>query len=555
MKDKRAYRKNFLLVTAFVILISTFVIVILLLSYKLTRRYIENEFQSRKVNVLEQTIKPYNDFFQNKIAEITNYGGLLNINSAAVYTDSVFKNYPFVNKVVFYKLNVSNSRKRFTLRTNHLSIFIKSVYNFSPNKNNQTGLNIKLLNKNKINTADFNQMALQLSDYIENVDTAKISSPNIDLRKVFYNTQPSKISYLNIPTRQELKIYKELLKSSKTISPSYQQNMLTFYLDPLALIIKNTNPGLYQSITIRPLVYDPLDNEPENITTTQIAFPGAFSDYKLYFRTNKSFLTHEVVKSFLPIAFGVLVVYFFLLVIALLIYRNLNINLKLFKLQYDFINNFTHEFKTPVSVIKIAGSNLQSKNELSERQRMHYGKILNEEADKLNDLMNKLLSFTQLENKAIHIKSEQINLDQFTKSQIESFKIKYPSFNISYTIENIDTFFTDPVLLGSIYQNLMENAYKYSPPDRKKLTIKIERLKKEVIFRFKDQGIGINQAELNNVFKKFYRIQNQYNQTGSVGLGLAFCKELVNFMHGEISVKSSIGKGSTFVVTLPYEHQ
>jgi len=334
---------------------------------------------------------------------------------------------------------------------------------------------------------------------------------------------------------------------------TYQQDMLTFFLDPTALKIRNTNPGLYQSITIRPLVYDQLDNDQQN-KTTEIAFPGAFSDYKLYFKTNKRFLTHEIIRLFLPIAFGVMLIYFFLLIIALLIYRNLNVNLKLFKLQYDFINNFTHEFKTPVSVIKIAGSNLQSKNELSERQRIHYGKILNEEADKLNELMNKLLSFTQLENKSIQIKSEPIDLDQFTKSQIESFRIKYPAFQISFADAGINTFFTDPILLGSVYQNLMDNAYKYSPPDRKELTIKIEKVKKEVTFKFKDRGIGIDQVELGNIFKKFYRIQNQYNQNGSVGLGLAFCKELVNFMHGEISVKSSKGKGSEFIITLPYEH-
>lgn len=553
MKDKSAYRKNFLLVTTFVILISAFVVVILLISYKLTRRYIENEFISQKVDVLEKTIEPYNDFFQNKIAEITNYNGFLNVNSATKYTGSVFSKYPFVKKITFYDLDISNNLKRFTFRTNHLSIFIKSVYKFLPDKNSTTKALVKELKKEKINNADFNQMALQLSEYIDEVDTAKISSPDMDLRKVFYNIEPSKITYLNIPPRQELKIYKELLHTAKPVIP-YNQDMLTFYLDPFALKIRNTNPGLYQTITIRPLVFDQLDNEQANVTT-EIAFPGAFSDYKLYFRTNKSFLTHEVIKRFLPIAFGVMMVYFFLLIIALLIYRNLNVNLKLFKLQYDFINNFTHEFKTPVSVIKIAGSNLQSKNELSERQRIHYGKILNEEADKLNDLMNKLLSFTQLENKSIQVKSEQIDLDRFTKSQIESFQIKYPTFNICYEDSGIDAFFTDPVLLGSIYQNLMENAYKYSPPDKKELAIKIEKHKKEVIFKFKDQGIGIDQAELNNIFKKFYRIQNQYNQNGSVGLGLAFCKELVNFMHGEITVKSSKGNGSEFVVTLPYEHQ
>ncbi|MGI4749566.1 MAG: sensor histidine kinase [Janthinobacterium lividum] len=553
MKEKRVYRKNFLLVATFIVLISALVVVILLLAYKFTRKNINDEFASKKADVLEQTIRPYNDFFQNKLPEITLYNGFLNSNSAADYTKTVFNKYPFVKKVIFYDLEISNSPKHYTFRSNHLSIFIKSAYIFSLKKIKPVLLQVKTLKNDRSADAGFGQIAIQLSNYVEDVDTAKISSPDIDFRKVFYSVNPNKISYLNIPGRQELKIYKELLSVAKPIS-TYQKDMFTFYLNPYALKIRNTNPGLYQSISIHPLVYDPLNNEQGRVTT-EIAFPGAFSDYKLYFRTNKSFLKQEVIKQFLPIAFGVMIIYFFLLIIALLIYRNLNVNMKLFRLQYDFINNFTHEFKTPVSVIKIAGSNLQSKNELSERQRMHYGKILNEEADKLNDLMNKLLSFTQLENKSIQIKSQQIDLDTFTQSQIESFRIKYPAFSITFSETNINTFFTDPVLLGSVYQNLMENAYKYSPADRKELAIKIEKHKKEVIFKFKDQGIGIAQAELNNIFKKFYRIQNQYNQNGSVGLGLAFCKELVNFMHGEISVKSSIGKGSEFVVTLPYEHQ
>ena len=553
MKEKKVYRKNFLLVATFIVLISALVVVILLLAYQFTRKNISDEFASKKADVLEQTIRPYNDFFQNKLPEITLYNGFLSVKSAANYSKTVFNKYPFVKNVVFYDLEIGNNSKHYNFRSNHLSIFIKSVYNFSLKKTKPVSIQVKTLKNNESTDAGFGLISRQLSNYVEDVDTAKISSPDIDFRKVFYSVNPNKISYLNIPGRQELKIYKELLSASKPAS-TYQKDMFTFFLDPYALKIRNTSPGLYQSISIHPLVYDPLDNEQGRVTT-EIAFPGAFSDYKLYFRTNKSFLKNEIIKQFLPIAFGVVMIYFFLLIIALLIYRNLNVNLKMFQLQYDFINNFTHEFKTPVSVIKIAGSNLQSKNELSERQRMHYGKILNEEADKLNNLMTKLLSFTQLENKAIQIKSQQIDLDVFTKSQIESFKIKYPAFNISFSETDINAFFTDPILLSSVYQNLIENAYKYSPADRKELAIKIEKHKKEVTFKFKDQGIGIDPSELSNIFKKFYRIQNKYNQNGSVGLGLAFCKELVNFMHGEISVKSSIGKGSEFVVVLPYENQ
>src|SRR5690606_22651110 len=136
--------------------------------------------------------------------------------------------------------------------------------------------------------------------------------------------------------------------------------------------------------------------------------------------------------------------------------------LKLFKLQYDFINNFTHEFKTPVSVIKIAGNNIKSAKILSEREKNHYGKILDEGADNLNDLMNKQLSFTQIETKAIKIKHEEINLEIFSRNIIDSFQLKYPDYVIELAIANVKTFQSDPVLLGSLYQNIIDNAYKYA---------------------------------------------------------------------------------------------
>jgi two-component system phosphate regulon sensor histidine kinase PhoR len=105
-----------------------------------------------------------------------------------------------------------------------------------------------------------------------------------------------------------------------------------------------------------------------------------------------------------------------------------------------------------------------------------------------------------------------------------------------------------------VFQNLMENAYKYSHPQKKELAITITRDKRNVIFSFMDKGIGIPKGELTNVFNKFYRIENKYNQNGSVGLGLAFCKELVNFMNGEITINSQVDQGSEFIVTLPYDN-
>lgn len=256
---------------------------------------------------------------------------------------------------------------------------------------------------------------------------------------------------------------------------------------------------------------------------------------------------------FTPIAIGILAVYLIMLFIAILIYRNLNINAKLFKLQYDFVNNLTHEFKTPVSVIKIAANNIKNQVVLKDSDKELYGRILDEEADKLNDLLNKLLSLTQLENRSLIIKKEKIDLYEFCRDLVDAYKIKHPNFEIDYSVQNILYYNGDRVLLFSLFQNMIDNAYKYSLEDKKVLQIKIRRVKDQLSIFFIDQGIGIPKNEIDNVFNKFYRIENQFNQQGSVGIGLAFCKEVVKFMNGDISVKSELGKGSEFRIILPIE--
>jgi len=543
---KNAYRKSFLLIIIFLVLISVTFVVALFVSYNLTAKYVENEFGSKKIEVLEQTIKPYNDFFQNKIPEITSYQGFLDSASAAKYATSVFHDYAFVRSIVFYDVLIG-SKAPITIRRNNLNISVRSIYQYWYKKGKVFGA--KRISPS--DESDFKEMAVKLSNYIAFSDTGRVSNQD-ELFKTFWDVKPNKISYTNILRREDIKIYREL-QQRNTVSASYKQNMMTFHLDPYRLKIKNTRHELYQSVSIQPVVYDPVDSEGDKLIT-EVSFPGSFSDYKLFFSSERGYLANEINRRFMPIGAVVLLISLFLVLIGWLIYRNLNVNIKLFKLQYDFINNFTHEFKTPVSVIKIAGSNLRGDGELTERQRKHYGKILDEEADKLNDLMNKLLSFTQLENKSITLKKEEIVVDDFVSRYTETFKIKYPDFKLNCKISSVHTFYTDPVLLGSVFQNLIENAYKYSHPQKKELNINITHKKGDIVFSFVDRGIGIPKEELNNIFKKFYRIENQYNQNGSVGLGLAFCKELVNFMDGDIVVHSKVNEGSEFIVTLPYEN-
>lgn len=542
-KEKgNGYRKNFSLIFTFIVLISGLFVLSLFLAYNFSKKFVENEFASEKVKVLERTVKPYNDFFQNKLSEISYYNGYLDSLAAAKFIDTIFRKYSFVNTVTFYDAEVKSMPVKDGIMRDKFNFGPKVTYQY------QRGA-VKKSTIISFRGEDFNELALKLATFIETLDTAHIPTQD-ELFAEFSNVRSNKITYLNIPQPADLKVYKTMLKPGNEQNLVFQQDMLTFQLDPYKIIIYNTHPLLYQNIQIKPITYDPI-NGSADILRTEITLPGPFSDYKLYFTSARSFLTTSILQNFLPISLVLLSVYCVLMLVAFLIFRNLNINHKMYKLQYDFVNNLTHEFKTPVSVIKIAGNNIRSSTKLSLNEQQLYGKILDEEADKLNGLMNKLLSFTQIENRFIELNNEEINIADFIESTIDAHKLKHPDFQFTSEISGFETFMSDPVLLGSLFDNLAENAYKYSSRDNKVLHIRAGLVKGKIVFRFIDHGIGIPSSEINNIFKKFYRVQNQYNQNGSVGLGLAFCKELVNFMNGEISVKSRVGKGTEFKIVLP----
>ncbi|MBC7418145.1 MAG: HAMP domain-containing histidine kinase [Pedobacter sp.] len=509
-EKKSGYRRNFSLIITFIVMMALLFALSLLLAYRFSNKFIENEFVSEKVNVLEQSINTYNIFFQKKLPEVSYYNGYLDSTTASNFADTLLMEYPFVSKVIFYDSEVRNTPVSDGLNTGKFSFGPKKIYQFGTLVPADS---VELFSKenthNFIVGDDFNSLALKLATYIESLDTSKTPTQD-QLFSNFSNVRSNKITYLNIPRLEDLKMYKRMIRKEMPSQPVYQQDMLSFHLDPYKIKIINSRPKLYEHIRIEPLTYDPLETGMSYVTT-EITLPGPFSDYKLYFLSSQSFIDKEVLNYFLPLALGILSFFSIVVLVAYLIFRNLNINQKMFKLQYDFMNNLTHEFKTPVSVIKIAGNNIKSASSLTEKEQKMYGKILDEEADKLNGLMNKLLAFTQIENKAIELNQDLVNVVDFIESTIDSHRLKHPDFDFTYEVNGFASFITDPVLLGSLFDNLAENAYKYSPPERKKLHISAKLIKGKVVLRFTDQGIGIPASEINIIFKKFFRIQNQYN--------------------------------------------
>ncbi len=554
-KNKDSYQKNYKLIISFLALSSVSLLVGLILSFNFAKKSVESEFMSLKIDVLENTLESYNQFVQIKIPHISHYRGYLDSLSASKYITNMLNQYPFVNQIMFYDSEISNHPLRDGFQYLGLSIGIRTLYRFKRHISKDSIIvfkNDKQGNFTLSKNDDFNKLCFKFGSLLEQADISKPLSDDA-IYKTFYHTSSNKISYMNIPNEQNLVAFKNLLLKEQVKSPLYEADILSFELNPFELKIKNTHPELYQFIHIRKSTYHKTNDE-NNLLHTSINMYGPFADYKLYFASEKNFIDKEVNNRFLPIALSVIFIYVILSIITYLLYRNLTINHKLFKLQYDFINNFTHEFKTPVAVIKIAGNNIKNAQNLSLEEKNHYGKILDEEADKLNDLMNKLLSFTQLESKSIQINYESIHLQKFIQDIIDGYQIKYPDYIIEFNNSFFENFSSDPILLSSIFSNLIENSYKYSYTNRKHLTITISKNKSNLHISFEDKGIGISKEHLPHVFKKFYRIQNKYNQQGSVGLGLAFCKEIVNFMNGTINVTSKLGKGSRFQIILPHTH-
>jgi len=265
---------------------------------------------------------------------------------------------------------------------------------------------------------------------------------------------------------------------------------------------------------------------------------------KVQYVVLKSMLT-PLLLSLLLILFTV---YCFNYIIQLVIHQN-----KLAELKDDFINNMTHELKTPIATITVAIEGLQKFNALNDAEKtQRYLQISKGELSKLNNLVSKVLNIAAFENKDIDLIKESINVDELINSIIVSEQLKADK-RVNFTYNNIDkitTIYADKLHLGNVLNNIIDNAIKYSnePVD---ILISCFKQNKSLIFSVKDNGIGIPADHINQIFYKFHRVPtgNVHNVKGT-GLGLSYSKYIIEAHGGTIGVKSEINTGSEFIVSI-----
>jgi signal transduction histidine kinase len=226
---------------------------------------------------------------------------------------------------------------------------------------------------------------------------------------------------------------------------------------------------------------------------------------------------------------------------------------KLAELKDDFINNMTHELKTPIATLTVAVEGLQKFNALNDPEKtQRYLQTSRNELSRLNDLVTKVLNISAFEHEKIDLVKENIEIDELVKDVIASEKLKTDKqVTIDYRNKGLALITADKLHFRNVLVNLLDNAIKYSG-DHPQITIACFKSGNEAMFIVKDNGAGIPKAQQALIFDKFHRIPagNIHNVKGT-GLGLSYVKYIVEAHGGTVTVKSEINAGSEFMISIP----
>jgi len=316
-------------------------------------------------------------------------------------------------------------------------------------------------------------------------------------------------------------------------------------------VFTNCQLGVYNADSAK-YVYTGLLTSAVSKDATKASLPvqaRAYDYIALYFPNREQYILSQM--NFWIISSAVLLIVLVLFSASLYyFYREKFLN----ETQKDFIHNFTHEFKTPVSIISLAADVLKDKSVTEKPGKLAtYARIVEYQSRYLHSQIEKLLQFAYTESRQLHLKKESVNIHELISEALTNLAplIIEKNAALDYSLDA-----ANPVVMADrgymliVITNLLDNALKYSKQPHILLATKDGN--QCLQFSIKDDGIGVDQKELKKLFRKFYRVPSGdvYAAKG-FGLGLSFVKTILDAHNGKIKIESSLGKGSTFTVELP----
>jgi two-component system phosphate regulon sensor histidine kinase PhoR len=227
------------------------------------------------------------------------------------------------------------------------------------------------------------------------------------------------------------------------------------------------------------------------------------------------------------------------------------------EIKNDFINNMTHELKTPIASISLAAQMMNDDSVTkSEQMTKHLGGIIADESKRLRFLVEKVLQMSMFDKKSVVFKKKQLDLNEMVENISSTFtlRVEHTGGKIYTQIEAIDSaIYVDEVHFQNAITNLMDNAVKYRKTDEPlDIYIRTWNEHDRLLLSIRDTGQGIKKENIKKIFDKFYRVHtgNKHDVKG-FGLGLAYVKKVVDLHQGEIKCESDLGKGTKFTISLP----
>ena len=296
--------------------------------------------------------------------------------------------------------------------------------------------------------------------------------------------------------------------------------------------------------------------EGEDMSYTQTLFrndpPQKMGIVRIHFPDMNSYIFSSVRFMIPAIMFTIFLLITFIFTIVVLFRQK-----RYTEIKNDFINNMTHELKTPISSISLAAQMLNDDTVVkSPQMQKHLGSIIGDESRRLRFLVEKVLQMSMFDSKTASFKKKELDLNELLEQIASTFtlRVEHTGGHIYTEIEAVDSaIYVDEVHFQNAITNLMDNAVKYRRPDEPlDIHIRTWNEGERLCFSIADNGIGIKRESLKKIFDKFYRVHTgNVHDVKGFGLGLAYVKKIINLHEGEIRCESDYGKGTTFTISLP----
>ncbi|NVO19983.1 MAG: HAMP domain-containing histidine kinase [Bacteroidetes bacterium] len=277
-----------------------------------------------------------------------------------------------------------------------------------------------------------------------------------------------------------------------------------------------------------------------------------YAGYNYYFGVNFPLLKNTIT--------GDMAIWFFLMGILLIsvIFFGYSIFVilqqkRLSEMQRDFINNMTHEFKTPIASINISADVISNPDTIKEPARLlTYGSVIKQEINRLNDQVDKVLQIARIEKSGFHLRKEKVDLNAIIRKVVDSNTTDTSrKISVSTSLgDDVGEVMADKLHLTNIFHNLLDNASKYAG-EHPEVKIETRREGNRILVLFSDNGPGISKTHQKKVFRKFYRIPtDNIHDVKGFGLGLFYVKSICEAHHWKIWLDPSTSKGATFILEL-----